>query len=265
MREVRRFFPLFLTIRHVATAATVGLLAGCASLPFQNWLGDGKLVQRQDGSACLELTPESDAHRVAACQRGAVFLVYAPGKNYVYKQKDLSETFRERLIAYLRGTGYTPAGLQGATVELWVVAPVFAPETTHFVAAVLAPGGNFSVELPLELADWRVETDQVALLGKERFPSREARQAGTLWVEAQGMARPREFASYLAQRGFGPGVTTGDSVVAIKTLPFGEKAAADRLLATRAGRALIAGVDVPHAGAKDAAMARALIFPLFSN
>lgn len=245
-------FPLFLACA----------LSRCASFANNQWGGDGKVVQTAVG-LCLEMTPESRDHRVAICESPdqKSFTVIAPGRAPLAYQKSMVQSvLRERIAHLLSGTVYPKKDLYGATVELWVVAPVFAPEDVYFSAFVQARGGNFSVRLPLEPRSWAPHEGDVALLGTEAFPSRAARRAGKVVVTARPHVNDAEFTAFLAASGLS-GRSLG-GMVEVATGAFGEERAARTLLKARQATYFVQSVELEAAGEKDGAKARALAFPL---
>ncbi len=236
--------------------------SGCASLPTSQWAGDGKIVQTANG-LCKEMTPESVQHRVAICESPdqKSFAVLAPGRPpTVFPKKAARTLLRERLSQFLRSTPYPPQELLGATVELWVVAPVFAPEEAYFTAFVQAKGGNFTVRLSLDAQSWAPEEKDVALLGKDAYPSRAPRRAGRVVVTARPHVSEADFQAFLAANGL-KGEGAGGSIE-LRTGPFGEESAARVLLKARQAKYFVQSVELEPAGERDGAKARALAFPL---
>lgn len=238
------------------------LLVGCTTLGQNQWGGDGKVVQTAHG-LCLEMTPEMAAHRVAVCEAPdqKSFAVIIPGREpTVYPKDRVQALLSERLYQLLRGTPYPQSELAGAVVELWVVAPVFAPEAAYFTAFVQARGGNFTVRLPLDPGAWAPEEADVALLGTEVYPSKAARRAGRVVVTARPHVRAVDFAEFLTKNGLS-GVGTGSSVE-LRTGVFGEEGAARRLLTAQQAAYFVQAVELEPAGEKDGSKARALAFAL---
>jgi hypothetical protein len=242
---------------------SVVVLAGCVTTKKAGWSGDGKLVQTAAG-VCLEMTPESAYHRVAICESPdqKSFAVLAPGREPTVFPKDRAQALlKDRIGQLLAGTAYPAAQLNGATIELWVVAPVFAPESVYLTAFVKARGGNFSVRLPLEPEAWAPQVGDVALLGDEVYPARTAHKAGRVVVTARPHVRADEFRQFLRDNGLSG---QGDASVELTTAAFGEEAPAKALLKAKHAKHFVQAVELEPAAETDGAKARALAFTVTS-
>lgn len=180
-------------------------LWSCASLPkFFDHGGDGKVTHTEAGS-CVNLTPENGMHPVAACHMHDTYQVRAVDRRIEMAGAAFRGHFRERVLQFLRTTSYPWQTLTDAEVEMWLVAPIFAPESAYFMGVVKSRGGNFAVRLDLEPSRWRLESEAFQWLGNESYPSRGAKQAGLLQVSSR------------------------NGTTLVRTRAFGERAEAERL------------------------------------
>ncbi len=232
----------------------VGLVAGvaaasCASLPFLKWQGDGQVVQTANG-ACLDLEP-----RVRACQSGDKLEVTVSGRTHAYKKSELKSLLRERIFQFVRTTPYPVATLKNAVVELWLDAPVFTPESAHFVAVVLSKGGNFRARLPLDAAAWQIDGESLALLGTDAFPSATARRAGKLAVAAKPHITGAALRDFLGRSGAPLVDATGEAVVVLETGAFAETEVAKKLASQRDARLYVQEIELIPATEPDGSRA----------
>lgn len=247
---------LALLIAVVAGACAHPPRAGEVSRPM---VGDGVVVATKDGH-CLELLPESQLHRVRGCETPRTYEIEIAGRKQIVGKRAFRERLRERIVQFLRPTGYRWRELEAADVELWLTAPVFKPEDTRLLAVVLCPAGNFAMRLPVDPGLWNPGVDDVLLLGSRRYPSKSAVQAGVVVVEASGVSSKAETLAYLT-RMEARGVEADQwPVLRLRTTPFAEADVARRIATSWRGRSFVDSVQTIPAGEVEAARGLAFRF-----
>lgn len=250
-------------------------ISGCVSIPDFFGKGDGKVVQTESGS-CVHLMPETKLHEVDACIVHDRYEVRAVGREWRMDGADFRALFRERVLQFVRTTDYPWQTLAAAEVEMWLVAPIFAPEQAYFMGAVTSAGGNFAVRLDLAPEDWRVDTDVIQWLGAERYPSRAAKKAGVVQAVAHTHVSAASLSRYVRDRNLtelrtvgGAAAVVGVEVQAagatVRTHAFSERAVAERLATRRGAIGPIRDVSLVPAGEPEGARASVFRFPFVSR
>jgi hypothetical protein len=247
---------LVLLLVAVAGACAHPQRAGEVSRPV---VGDGVVMVTKDGH-CLELLPENQLHRVRGCETAKTYEIEIAGRRQIVDKRAFREQLRERIVQFLRPTGYRWRELEAADVELWLTAPVFKPEDTTLVAVVLCPAGNFAMRLPVDPGLWNPGVEDVLVLGSRRYPSKSAVQAGVVVVEASAVSSKEETLAYLT-RMEAKGVEADQwPLLKLRTTPFAEADVARRIATTWRGRSFVDRAKTLPAGEVEAARGLAFRF-----
>ena len=169
-----------------------GLLGACA---HRTRVGDIQRATVGDGIweptidwHCLELLPELQLHRIRACESLKAYTFDFVGQKFIVNKQVFMQRLRKVVTRLLQSTAYPWRSLNDAEIEVWLVAPVFVPETVQFVAVVLSQGGNFAVRLPRDSKLWSPSLSDLSVLDKSRYPSMDGRQPGMVLVQASPAA-----------------------------------------------------------------------------
>jgi hypothetical protein len=237
--------------------------AGCSTMgAWSDARGDGKVMQKGDVT-CLDLIPEVKQTPVRACETPSAYDVIVGVARFTYDKRTTRQHLREGVARLVSGSAYPVRSLAAARVELWINAPVFAPEAAHFIAVVMSPGCNFALPLPLDQRAWTFDRSAVQLLGRDGYPSLQAKRAGQIVVEAAGGATPARFADFLARQGFLADNANASFPVAQLNVPaFSESLAARTLTGPKSASLYVANVRMVAAGDKEGAKARAFVVSL---
>lgn len=246
-------------------------LTSCISLPKLFNRGDGDLVKTANGD-CVNLTPESKLHAVAACDSSDVYEVVAPGRHWRMAGGTFRKLLRERLMQFVVRSNYPWKTLSDGQIVVFIVAPTFAPERAYFVAEVTGSQGNFAVPLDLMPDRWMIDDDTVLWLGKEAYPTSKAKRAGVLQLSGRNHLRRGALMQFVDASGVSTlltasggkavrSVTDGGQVVVLKTAPFAELAVASRLTAQPSAPFHIQQVELVPAGEPEGSRAAIFRFP----
>lgn len=252
----------------ILCASAVAAAAGSGCVSFQHlFRGDGRVVQTAHGT-CVDLTPENATMPVHACESATTYDFRVVSELSSYPKAKFQTQLRERLVAYARASHYPWKKLGDAIIEVWVQAPVFRPRDTELIAVVTGPGGNFLVRLPLNPAHWTVDTERVALLGHDLYPSFLARRAGWVSVAPKPLVAKDKLEEYLGTLAVFQGVRppariaqAGPGVVTVAVEPFAEPMVANAILRDRRAREFVQAVELLPAGEPEGSKAKAFSFP----
>ncbi len=221
-------------------------------------VGDGHVVQKGEVT-CVYPSPENQLTPLSACELKTDYVVTAGDQKMSWSKASFQRAFRERFWQFIRGTDYPWKTLGDGTVQFWLEAPLFTPEKAYFVAVVMGRGGNFSLELPLDPASWRMGEAGLAWLGQDRYPSLAALRTDRLVVTPLATVSPARLRAYVEATGALEERTAGGdpAVVNVKgdgtaleldTAPFSAGTVATRLLRPKDARFVLADVRSLPAG-----------------
>jgi hypothetical protein len=246
------------------TLALAPVAGGCATVERFFSHGDGKVTETPAGR-CLDLVPEYALHPVRACETAASYELLAGPRQLRLDKVRYQHELRERLLQFARRTAYPWRTLGQATIEVWMTAPLTEPEAASTVAVVKGPGGNFAVHLTLSPDGWQVVPENVVWLGKDGYPSLQAKRLGTVLVVPRGEVTEARLARFLA--GVDAGAVPRDAWTPLElaVVPFAETAAARALMTRPGARAVLADVQLIPAGEREGAKAKAFEFAFASG
>lgn len=246
------------------------LSAGCVTPAPQVERGNAKVVQTKHGT-CTILAPENHLHpSLVACDEAQHYTFTSGARHFNYDKTFFQTRFRERLEALLAFSAYPRQALAECRVEIWMLAPVFYPEQARLLAVVLGPGGNFALPFPVDLGTWGYGTDQLLLLGSERWPTLVAHRAARLEARPQltiSLERARDAVSTALQelaplpngRPLVKSISAQGGGLVIATELFAEERVLQRL---KQMPALISAAQWPEATFPSAYMAQIFAFDL---
>jgi hypothetical protein len=176
------------------------IAAGLLSLSFSGCLlkhqpvaeNDGQSFKTDDG-ICHFVNPGSLLHPVVFCETGDELRLEVLQKRYVYDKKFLEQKISAQLRGLTAATDVKADWLHPAAVEVWVSAPVLAPQEAHLVVVVRGRDLGFAVFLPPDPAYWDFTAAPVVQLGPSGYPAAQTWKSGEVVMVADRSIRQADW------------------------------------------------------------------------
>ncbi|MBM4253180.1 MAG: hypothetical protein FJ146_14520 [Deltaproteobacteria bacterium] len=222
---------------------------------------------------CYNISKENAQHPVTICERERYYSVQVIGKIYKFNKTEFHARFYDHLRNFLYRSAAPQKLTRGMTVDIWLAAPVFAPDDAAWVAVVATDEGYLAFRLPLLLDHWTMSSANAVWLGSNDHPTLRAIRTDQVIVTPQPGITPAEALRFIEDSGVGAKLDVlgrpivqraiGDgSMIRLDTLALGAPQVARAISRSVDARKHLMAINYAVAGGRDSYQAKVFRFTL---
>mgnify|MGYP006274980163 CR=1 FL=1 len=158
-------------------------------------------VLNRESDPCYNLSKENAQHAIKICELERSYAVKVLDRSFEFNKAEFQARFYDHFRSFLYRSAAPQKAIHGMTVDIWLAAPVFEPESPEWVAVVATGEGFLSFRLPLLLENWTMSGANAVWLGSEDHPTVRAIRTDQIIVTPQPSIAPTEALKFIQDSG----------------------------------------------------------------